>query len=80
MTFQVVNVPTKETATPAPDGVTTDFSVTAAYNPRSVSVWHNGIKLEPDLDDGFTELGGSTFRMKIAPLTEDTIQAEYDPA
>lgn len=70
----------KETLTPDPDGVTTDFSCSQPYVPDSVSVWVNGRRKVDFLDDGFLELGGTTIRLKIAPLTGDTVQAQFDVA
>lgn len=79
MTDSAVKNPVKELLTPSPDGVVTEFYTSSAYKTNSVSVWLNGIKLIPFFDDGFTTAGGtSTITMKEAPLTGDSLQAEYD--
>jgi len=68
----------KESLSPKPDGVTVDFNTSVAYKPGTVSVWQNGIRLIGSWDDGWTEQGGTIIRMLIAPLTGDTLQAEYE--
>lgn len=78
MTRQKVLDPQKEVLTPEPDGVSTDFTFTTAYKAGTVSIWRNGKKLFPEYDDGFLEMGGSTIRMKIPPLSGDTLMGEYD--
>ena len=71
--------PFKETLTPAPDGIVQQFYTSQAYKPGSVAVWQNGIKVIGDWDDGFTETGASEITMNEAPLTGDSVQAEYEP-
>ncbi len=70
--------PSKELLTPDPDGVIVDFQTSQPYRAGSVSVWVNGFRLDPNWDTGFDELGGSTIRMKEAPLQGDSLQAQYE--
>ena len=79
MAIAVNKDPQKETLTPTPNGVITDFSTSGAYKTGSISIWQNGLLKDKNLDDGFTELTNTTVRMKIPPLTGDTIQAQFDP-
>lgn len=65
--------------TPEPDGVITDFQTPQNYRSGTVFVFLNGVLLERDWDDGFTELGGNTIQMKIAPKVLDTLIAMYEP-
>jgi len=72
--------PVKEDLTPAPDGVRVEFYTTQDYRPGSVSVWRNGMRLDPFLEDGFLENGGNAIELREAPWEGDTLQAQYDPA
>lgn len=72
--------PVKERPSPEPDGLRTDFDVSQPYKPGTVSVWLNGLRLVADWDDGFEELGGTTIRLKEAPLLWDSLQAQYEVA
>ena len=76
----VTSTPVKEMLTPSPDGVTLDFQTSQAYKSGTVSVWVNGLRKIQDWDDGFEELGGTTIRMKEAPLTGDSLHAMYEVA
>ncbi|UCG53161.1 MAG: hypothetical protein JSW58_06305 [Candidatus Latescibacterota bacterium] len=80
MGVQVTKDPVKETLVPDPDGVTVDFQTSANYQPGSVAIWFNGVKLIREWDDGFAELGGNTVRMAEAPRTGDSLQVEYEAA
>ena len=64
----------------APDGVRVEFYTTQDYRPGSVSVWRNGMRLDPFLEDGFLENGGNAIELREAPWEGDTLQAQYDPA
>ena len=76
--IQSLKSPIKEMLIPAPDGASLDFFTSKSYRLNSVSVWINGIKLIPEWDDGFIELGGQTVRMKEPPLEFDSLQVEYE--
>lgn len=71
--------PIKETLTPSPNGVLLVFYTSCAYKPGTVAVWLNGVKLIAPWEDGFTETGSTEITMKEAPLTGDSLQAEYEP-
>lgn len=55
------------------------FKTPAPYVPGTLRVFVNGQLLRSDFDDGWTELGGDTFRLKEAPIVEDTISAYFVP-
>ena len=76
----LTSLPDRETPTPAADGVTTDFLVSKDFTPGTVSVWHNGIRLQADLDTGYSESLPRTVSMKEPPLTGDTLAVEFVPA
>jgi len=76
MAVHITRDPEKQTLTPAPDGVTTDFDFGFVYVPGSTSIWINGRRKIAAWDDGWTELGGSTVRLKEAPLSGDTVQGQ----
>jgi len=80
MTVVVNHNPVKEVLTPDPDGIRTDFYTSRPYVARSVSVWLNGLRLDPQADDAFLEVGGNTIRMKEAPWAGDSLQVQYDAA
>lgn len=60
-----------ETPTGTIDGVNRVFHTSVPYIPGSLAVWHNGLLLVPDDDDGWTETdpGTGEFELKEAPLT-----------
>lgn len=76
---QVLQRPRKRALTPDPDGIITDFSFPETYKAGTVSVWVNGQKKDPDLDDGYLELGGAVVQLKEPPLAGDLLWGEYDP-
>lgn len=76
----IKGLPECETPPETPDGVITDFTTTVAYKPGTVSVWINGMRLQADLDTGFTESPPQTVSMKEPPLTGDTIAVQFEPA
>ncbi len=80
MARQRVQDPYKRLLTPAPDGARVDFELPEAYKPGTVSVWRNGLKKDPALDDGYLELPPTTVRMKQPPLSGDTLWGEYERA
>lgn len=59
------------------DGVNRDFQTAREYVPGTLRVFLNGILKRGDLDDGWLELGGTLFRMKVAPRIADQIGASY---
>jgi hypothetical protein len=68
-----------EVATGAVDGTNRLFRVSASYAPGSVQVWLNGLLLKRDYDDGWAELGSNVIRLKVAPVSGDTVQVFYRP-
>jgi hypothetical protein len=80
MTYVLHKDPHTERLTPDPDGATVEFSTSIPYLSGTVQVWHNGLQLDPRLDDGFLESGGTLITMKMAPKTLDILVARYDPA
>ena len=60
-----------------PDGALVDFQTQHPYQAGTLRVLINGIYRRADLDNGFDELGGSDFRMKVAPRTGDTVWTFY---
>ncbi len=74
-----LNRPVKELLTPEPDGAVTDFTTAQRFHPGTVSIWVNGLRRLAAWDDGFTEIDDQTIRLKEAPLTGDSVQAEYQP-
>lgn len=80
MSVIVAKNPIKEELSPDPDGFKIDFQTSQAYKSGTVSIWRNGIRKIQDWDDGFEELGGTTIRMKEAPLTGDSLTAQYEVA
>lgn len=69
--------PRFETAQGTVDGVNRDFSVSEDYTANTLVVFRNGQLLERSMDNGWVELGGNDFRMNIAPLPADILQAFY---
>lgn len=63
-----------------PDGGLLNFQTQHPYQIGSLRVLINGMFRKAELDDGFLELGGSDFRMKVAPKAGDTIWAFYNEA
>ena len=80
MPLALTNNAVKESLSPEPNGVITEFYTSMPYKMGTVSVWQNGIRLIQDWDDGYVELGGITIRMNEAPLLGDTLQVEYEAA
>lgn len=69
--------PRFETAQGSVDGFNRDFFVSEDYTANTLVVFRNGQLLERSLENGWEEMGGVDFRMKIAPLPADIIQAFY---
>lgn len=69
--------PVLESAIGSVDGFNTSFQTSNPYAPGSIRVWLNGQLKQPDLDDGYNELGGSSFAMLEAPVTGDVLQVFY---
>lgn len=72
--------PVKESLTPDPDGARVEFYTSVDYKPGSLSVWLNGLRLDPYWETGFLEGGGNIVTMKEAPMAGDSLQAQYDAA
>jgi hypothetical protein len=60
------------------DGVNQDFDAPSAYWVNTLFVYWNG-KLQPKTDTnfGWTELGGTLFRLNSAPVVGDDIHVYY---
>jgi hypothetical protein len=69
--------PRFETAQGSVDGVNRVFFVSEDYTSNTLVVFRNGQLLERSMDNGWEELGGKDFRMKLAPLPADILQAFY---
>jgi hypothetical protein len=80
MAVVVNRYPIKEELSPDPDGATVEFHTFWPYQPGSLSVWLNGMRLDPNLETGFTEGGGDLVIMKEPPEIGDSLQAQYDAA
>lgn len=65
------------------EGVTNGFNklfeTPTPYLAGSVMVFLNGILLEKNLDDGWSEGGNRKISMKVAPLADDVLEAYYIP-
>lgn len=80
MTVVVNRDPVKEILTPDPDGIRVKFYTSRNYQSNSLSVWLNGMRLDPFLETGYLESGSNEVTMKEAPWVGDSLQAQYDPA
>lgn len=69
--------PRFETAQGTIDGFNQNFYVSEDYTANTLVIFRNGQLLERSMDNGWEELGGNDFRMKIAPLPADILQAFY---
>lgn len=68
----------QERLTPDPDGVTTVFQTSYAYDPQSVEIWRNGLLTPAQSDNGYFLMGGTSIAMKIAPQLDDVLEARYN--
>lgn len=59
------------------DGVNKLFETSVDYETGTLAVFRNGTLLERSADNGWAELGGNEFEMKVAPLTKDVIHVFY---
>jgi len=59
------------------DGVNVDFTTPSAYIPGSLWAYLNGQLIDRDADDGPTETGGNTFRLRKAPIAGDVVHVWY---
>lgn len=66
-----------DTVTGAVDGVNTVFKTSFPFASGTVSVFLNGLLLNPAFDDGFTETLPQTVTMKEAPQVGDSLVIEY---
>lgn len=69
--------PVLEEAVGAVDGANVDFATSTAYLAGSLRVYLNGQLIRSSDDDGPTELGGTAFRLGVAPRVEDRVDAWY---
>lgn len=70
-----------EDLTPDVDGTAVAFEVTDPFDPGSLVVIHNGLRLRMGEAPGgdFLETEGSDgFIMAVAPLVGDTLQVQYE--
>jgi len=61
------------------NGMNVMFTTPTPYDPGSLEVFLNGQAKRADFADGWVELGGGLFQMKIAPETGDVVQVAYRP-
>lgn len=61
------------------DGINKLFTTDNWYKTGSVVVYHNGLAMRQDLDDGWTELGQNKIELNEAPIAGDIMQAYYIP-
>jgi hypothetical protein len=60
-----------------PDGALDEFNTPSAYYPGTLRCYLNGQLIRNTDDDGIIELGGTSVRHKIPPLTNDVIDYYY---
>ena len=72
-------LPIKEPLVPDPDGVRTAFYTTQSYVNKSISVWLNGLRLDPNVEEAFIEEGSNLILMKEPPEVGDSLYVQYDP-
>jgi hypothetical protein len=68
-----------EVALGVADGMNQVFQTPRPYVPGSVQVFIDGQLQRVDYDDGWIELGGRKFQMKIAPVADSDVQVYYRP-
>ena len=71
-------LPICELMTPSPNGIILRFYASAGFKTNSVKVYLNGLLLTASMDTGYTLYSNIGINMKIAPLTDDTLQISYD--
>lgn len=59
------------------DGANTLFETEKVYRGGTLIAYRNGQALEQTMENGWDELGGKLFRMKVAPMQKDVIGAYY---
>jgi len=64
------------------DGFNQDFATVAPFVTGTLQIWHNGVLLRDDLDNGFTEVDppNGLFQMKLAPRAGDVLYSFYREA
>ena len=72
-------MPIIEVAIGTPDGIQQFFQTSRPYRPRSVQYFLNGQAKRADWADGWTEMGGSNVRLRVAPKANDVVQFLYVP-
>ena len=58
----------------------TDLLTAVAYVSGNIQVFRNGVCLDPDLDDGWTEIDSTTVRLKESAPASDVFVAYYEEA
>ncbi len=69
--------PRFETAIGVIDDVNVSFSTSVNYVGGTLAVFRNGVLQEKTSDNGWIELGGDAFDMKVAPVIDDILQVFY---
>jgi hypothetical protein len=59
------------------DNINTSFTTAFNFEPGSLCVFLNGLKLDSGVADDFIETGPNTFALNIAPLTNDIVMVNY---
>lgn len=67
-----------ETPIGAIDGVNDTFDTPTEYVPGTLKHILNGVVMDPALDNGLTENGGTSFTLKEVPLTTANLLVIYD--
>lgn len=64
------------------DGFNQDFATVAPFVAGTLQIWHNGVLIRDDLDNGFVETDplNGTFQMKEAPRSGDVLFSFYREA
>jgi len=64
-----------ETPTPATDGSRTEFTVANSYVAGSLRVYRDNLFLFKDVD--YTETSSTTFKMTVAPDSDEVLRCGY---
>lgn len=59
------------------NGLNQNFQTSGTYIAGTLNIYVNGQLRRKDFVDGFNELGGKDFQMKIPPKNDSVIQARY---
>jgi hypothetical protein len=69
--------PITELAIGVINDVNRDFNTSGTYIPGTLNVYLDGQLLRKDYTDGFNEMGGTAFKMNVAPRSNSVLQARY---